>query len=99
MFIFANLLNATATVLSAVLNLYMILVIARVIVSWVNADPYNQIVRFIYNATEPLLYRVRKALPMVGGGLDFSPLVIILAIYFLEGFLVASLRDMAYALR
>jgi len=99
MFIFANLLNATATVLSLVLNLYMWLVIARAILSWVNPDPYNPIVRFLYNATEPLLYRVRRALPIFAGGIDFSPLIVIFGIYFLEAFLVASLRDLAFAMR
>lgn len=99
MFILANFLVAVATVLSVVLTVYMYLVIARAIISWVSPDPYNPIVRFLYNATEPLLYRVRRALPVYAGGIDFSPLLVILVIYFLEAFLVASLRDMAMALR
>lgn len=98
MFILANLLNATATVLELVLTLYMWIVIARAVVSWVNADPRNPIVRFLYNATEPLLYRVRRVLPYMGG-IDFSPLLVIVGIVFLERFLVTSLADLALRMR
>ena len=94
MFIFANLLSSVGTVLDMVLTLYMWLIFGRVIISWVNADPYNPIVRFLYNATEPVLYRVRRALPAIGG-LDLSPLLVIFGIYFLKGFLVMSLFDVA----
>ena len=99
MFILSNLLLSVAMVLSLVLNLYMWLVIARALLSWVNPDPRNPIVRFLYNSTEPLLYRVRKMVPAYIGGIDFSPFIIILGIYFLQGFLVTSLRDLAYAVR
>jgi YggT family protein len=97
MFMLANLISAIAGVLGLVLTLYMYIVIARALVSWVNPDPRNPIVRFLYNATEPLLYRVRRVVPYMGG-IDFSPLVVIIAIYFLQGFLVASLLDLAYRL-
>ena len=99
MFIFANFLLATARVLDVVLWFYMWVIIARAVISWVNADPRNPIVRFLYNATEPLLYRVRRTLPIFFGGIDFSPLVILLAIYFLQAFLVQSLRDLALTMR
>lgn len=82
-------------VLDTVLTIYMWMIIGRVIISWVNADPYNAIVRFLYNATEPVLYRVRRAIPSMGVGLDFSPLLVILGIYFLKAFLVMSLYDVA----
>lgn len=98
MFIFSNFLLATARVLDLVLYLYMWIVIARAVVSWVNADPYNSIVRFLYNATEPVLYRVRRFLPIFGG-LDLSPLVVLIAIFFLQSFLVQSLRDLAVSIR
>lgn len=86
-------------VLDMVLTIYMWMIIGRVIISWVNADPYNPIVRFLYSATEPILYRVRRALPSFGVGLDFSPLLVILGIYFLKGFLVMSLYDVARQMR
>jgi YggT family protein len=99
MFIVSNFLGAMATVLQMILWLYMWIVIARALISWVNPDPYNPIVRFLYNATEPLLYRVRRALPVFAGGLDLSPLVVLVAIYFLQSFLVQSLRDLAFSIR
>lgn len=99
MFIINNLLNAMASVLSLMLNLYMWIVIARAVISWVNPDPYNPIVRFLTGATDPVLYRVRRLLPVYFGGIDFSPIVVIAAIYFLQIFLVASLRDLAWQLR
>lgn len=99
MFILANLVSAIAQVLSVVLTIYLYLVVARALLSWVSPDPRNPIVQFLYSATEPILWRVRRVLPVVAGGLDLSALVVLLAIYFLQGFLVASLRDLAYALR
>jgi len=95
MFVFANLLSAIAAALNLVLTLYMWIVIARALISWVNPDPRNPIVRFLYNATEPLLYRVRRVIPYMGG-IDFSPLLVIIAIIFLQRFLVGSLDDLAY---
>ena len=99
MFILSNFLLATASVLQMVLTLYMWIVIARALISWVKPDPYNPIVRFLYSATEPLLYRVRRSVPFSTGGIDFSPLIVLIAIYFLQGFLVTSLRDLALSVR
>jgi YggT family protein len=99
MFVFSNFLFATASVLQLVLTLYMWVVIARALISWVNPDPYNPIVRFLYSATEPLLYRIRRAVPIFLGGIDFSPLLVIVGIYFLQFFLVQSLRDLAVTIR
>jgi YggT family protein len=94
MFVLANFFVAVAGVLNLVLTLYLWIIIARAILSWVNPDPRNPIVRFLYNATEPILYPVRRALPYMGG-IDLSPLVVIAGIYFLQIFLVGSLRDLA----
>lgn len=94
MFILANFLVAVAGVLSLVLTLYFWILIARALLSWVNPDPRNPIVRFLHNATEPVLYPVRRVLPYMGG-VDLSPLVVIAAIYFLQIFLVGSLTDLA----
>jgi len=98
MFVFANLLTAVAGALGLILTLYMYIVIARALISWVNPDPRNPIVRFLYNATEPLLARVRRVVPYMGG-IDFSPLVVIVGIYFLQAFLVNSLVDLASRMR
>ena len=99
MFIVANFLFATASVLQLVLTVYLWIVIARALISWVNPDPYNPIVRFLFNATEPLLFWIRRRLPVFFGGIDFSPLIVLIAIYFLQGFLVQSLRDLAVSVR
>lgn len=97
MFIFANFLDAVAGVMGWVLNIYMWIVIAGAVLSWVNPDPYNPIVRFINNATEPVFYQIRKRLPVNLGGLDISPVIVILAIYFLQRFVVVSLHGLARA--
>ena len=95
MFIIGNLLKAVAVVLNYVLHFYMWIVIARAVLSWVNPDPYNPIVRFIHNITEPVLYRIRTRLPVDFGGIDFSPIIVILGIIFLQNFVVSSLFRMS----
>lgn len=91
MFVLGYLFLAVAKVLSIVLTLYMWIIIARAILSWVNPDPYNPIVRFIHNVTEPVLYRIRMVIPVSFGGIDFSPIIVILGVLFLNTFLVNSL--------
>jgi YggT family protein len=91
MYIVGYFLMAVANVLNFVLLFFMWIVIARAILSWVNPDPYNPIVRFIHNVTEPVLYQVRKKIPINFGGIDFSPIIVILVIYFLRDFVVNSL--------
>ncbi|MBW2574033.1 MAG: YggT family protein [Deltaproteobacteria bacterium] len=95
MFIIGNLLKAIAVVLQYVLHFYMWIIIARAVLSWVNPDPYNPIVRFIHNVTEPVLYRIRTKLPLDFGGIDFSPIIVILGIIFLQNFIVSSLFRMS----
>jgi YggT family protein len=98
MFILGNLLIAIAKVLDIALSIYMWIIIIRALVSWVNPDPYNPIVRFLISATEPVLYPIRKRLPLLGG-IDFSPVVAILAIIFVQTFLVQSLMQLGISLR
>ena len=98
MFIIANLLVAVATIINYLLTFYLWIVIARAVLSWVSPDPYNPIVRFIYNVTEPVLGRIRRMVPLHFGGLDFSPILVFLAIIFLQQFLVASLHGLARAM-
>ena len=90
-----NFLEAAAIVIRWVLQIYMWIIIARAILSWVSPDPYNPIVRFIHNITEPVLYQVRKRIPVMMGGIDFSPIIVLLAILFLQHFVVQSLLDWA----
>jgi YggT family protein len=78
-----------------VLDVYMIIVIASALISWVNPDPYNPIVRFLRSATEPVYSRIRRYIPAVAGGIDFTPIIVILAIVFLREFLVGIFSDLA----
>ena len=96
MFALRHLLEAVVEILNLGLTIYMWLIVARAILSWVSPDPYNPNVRFLYNATEPVLGWVRRRVPIVFGGLDLSPILVLLAIVFLQKFLVASLLDLAY---
>ncbi len=91
MFAFGYFLMAIAKVFDYVLILFMWIVIARAILSWVSPDPFNPIVRFLHNVTEPVLYPIRTKLPLSFGGLDLSPIVVFLGIIFLRTFLVSTL--------
>ena len=98
MFVASNLLLGAAKVLDIILTLYMWVIIIRALISWVNPDPYNQVVRFLYSITEPVLSPIRRKLPLLGGGIDFSPVLVILAIIFLKSFVIRSLMDLAMRL-
>jgi len=98
MIILSNFLIAIAKVLDIVLTIFMWIVIARAVLSWVSPDPYNPIVRFIHKVTEPVLYQVRKRIPVNFGGIDFSPIIVFLAIIFLQRFVVHSLYGLAQTL-
>ncbi len=91
MIVLANFIKAIAQVIDIGLTLYMWIIIAHAILSWVSPDPYNPIVRFINQATEPVLYQVRSRIPTVFSGIDFSPILIILAIVFLRVLIVDTL--------
>ena len=99
MFVASNLVLAIARLLELVLWAYFWMIIARAVLSWVNPDPFNPVVRFLYRATEPVLRPIRHRLPTFQMGLDLSPMIVMLAIYFLESFLISSLRDLALSLR
>jgi len=99
MFIAGNVLDGLARVLDLVLTLYLWIVIIRALLSWVNPDPWNPIVQFLHRATEPVLAPIRRWLPSWRWGIDFSPLIVILAIYFVQHALVRSLTDLAWRMR
>ena len=98
MFVMGNLIEALAKIIDVGLNIYFWIIVARAVISWVNPDPYNPIVVFLYRATEPILRPIRRRLPM-GMGIDFSPMVVILVILFLQVFLVKTILQMAYYFR
>ncbi len=90
-----NFLEGIAEVLNWGLTIYLYIIIARAIISWVSPSPYNPIVQFLYAVTEPVLRYARRIIPPIGGTLDLSPLIVILVIYFLKVFLVNSLLELA----
>jgi YggT family protein len=99
MFIFANLLIAVANMLDIMLTVYMWIVIIAAVISWVNPDPYNQIVRLLYALTEPVFRRIRRIIGTRLGPIDISPMIVILAIIFAKRFLISSLIELAYKLK
>jgi YggT family protein len=90
MILLGNFLIALGQLVNGVLSIFIFLMFARVVISWVSADPRNGLVQFIYGATEPILVRVRSKIPPIGM-FDFSVIAVILAIYFLQQFLGGSL--------
>ncbi|MDF1535623.1 MAG: YggT family protein [bacterium] len=99
MFVISNLITAIAKILSIVLNLYMWLIIIRALASWISPDPYNPIYQFLIRVTEPVMGYIRRFLPTRAGMFDLSPIIAILAIIFLQTFLVQSLYGIAMSLR
>ena len=96
MHIFAgNFISAIAGILDWVLTIYQWIVIIAALISWVSPDPYNPIVRFLYRVTDPVFRPIRRVIGTIGG-IDISPLVVLLVIYFLRRFIVVSLMQLAY---
>jgi YggT family protein len=96
MFLAADLLTALAKLLNALFDMALLIILIRVILSWANADPYNQLVRGIYALTEPILAPFRRLIPpWKAGGLDLSPLFAMLTIELLQWFLIPALYDIA----
>ena len=92
--IISNLLIAIARVLDLGMSLFVWLIIIRAIISWFNPDPYTSLYQFLYRVTEPVLSLVRSVMPNLGG-LDISPIVVLLAIEFFKSFLIKSLYELA----
>ncbi len=92
MFVFANIVSAVAMLLNTLASLYFWIMLIAVLLTWVRPDPYNPIVRTLTALTEPVLYRVRKWLPFTYiGGLDLSPVVVLIALQLIESIVVRSL--------
>jgi len=99
MFIFSNFLIAIANILDILLSIYMWIIIISALMSWVNPDPYNPIVRFLHAVTQPVLRPIRRIIGFRLGVIDISPMVVILAILFVKSFLIQSLIEFAYKLK
>lgn len=89
-------ISTLAEVIGLVFQIYIFIVIARALVSWVSPDPYNPIVRFLYQATEPVLDRIRRFIPSQFGGIDFSPIILLLGLSLLRRLLLELLAQLAF---
>jgi YggT family protein len=98
MFILGNFIYSVAHLLEALITILYWLVIVRALISWVNPDPFNPIVQFLYKTTDPILAPIKKFLPQFGP-VDISPIVAFFVLYFLKLFLVSSLVGLAMRLR
>ena len=98
MFILGNFVLALAKLVDPVFSAYIWIVFARVVVSWVDVDPYNPIVRFLIQVTDPVLEKIRRYLPPMKG-LDITPMILILALIFLQSFLVSTLTEIGMNMR
>jgi len=99
MFIFGNLILAVAGVLDIVLGVYKWVIIIAAIVSWVSPDPYNPIVKFLYAVTDPVLKPIRRLIGGRLGPIDISPIIAIVAILFIQKFLVSSLMELGHRMK
>jgi len=97
MYVLGYFLEALASLIHVVLVAAMIVVIARAVLSWVSPDPYNPVVRIINQMSEPLLFPIRRRVPYISG-IDFSPMIVLLIIMFLDNFMVPSLQRIAISL-
>ncbi|MEZ4484992.1 MAG: YggT family protein [Syntrophotaleaceae bacterium] len=79
-----DLLIVLGQMVSMLIQVYIFIVVARAVISWVGPDPYNPIVRFLYNATDPVLQRIRRVVPLQFSGVDLSPLALLFALYFVQ---------------
>jgi len=93
MFIFGHLFIGIAKLLHIVFNIYYFVLVIRILMSWINPDPYNEIVKTIYKLTDPVLEPIRKHIPLQIGMLDLSPILVFLLLNFVDYFLVNTLLN------
>lgn len=84
MAILNDLLIVLGQMVLMLLQVYIFIVVARAVISWVGPDPYNPIVRFLYTATDPVLQRIRRVLPLQFSGFDLSPMALLFALFFVQ---------------
>lgn len=100
MFIIANFLEALGRILDIGINIFILLIVFRAVISWVNADPQNPIVQFLQKSTDPLLVPVRRILPFsLKWAIDISPIIAVLLLIFVQSFVVRTLFDLAVRMR
>jgi YggT family protein len=93
---FGELIMIVVQAVNLIFTLYIYIVVARAIISWVNPDPYNPIVRFLHNATDPLVDKIRRIVPLQFGSIDFSPIILLFGVFLLQRVVVLLLTRLAY---
>jgi len=96
MFVFGDLIIAIAKIADTLLEIYKWVIIISALISWVNPDPYNPIVKFLYSVTEPVFRPIRRLIGYRLGPIDISPIIVILVIIFIQSFLVRTLIKVGY---
>ena len=92
-----SLLATIFSVISTILTLYTIVIIAAAVVSWVQPNPYNPLVRVLRALTDPVFYRLRKWFPfLIIGGIDLSPVVVLLLIQAVKYFMSVYERQLFF---
>lgn len=99
MFVLGNFIYAIAVILGNLATILTWLIIIRALISWVNPDPYNMIVQFLYKVTEPILQPLRRIIPIYSMGIDISAIIAILLLWFVKLFVVRTLLEWAVHLR
>lgn len=97
MFILSELLRSLALLVTLAFNILYFALVIRIILSWVGADTYNEIVNIVYRVTDPLLLPFKR-LPLHVGAIDFSPIVAFLVLNVLKSFIVNVLYQLSYRL-
>ena len=97
MLILLNVLRAMAYILDSVITLYLVVLFARVVLSWIRL-PYNPIVQAIFRITEPVLSPIRRRLP-VTWGIDFSPMIVFMLLLAIRIVVVGSMLDYVHLYR
>lgn len=98
MIVFSTFITAVAQILHILITTYIWVVIIAALISWVKPDPYNPIIQILYRLTEPVYALIRRYIPTVVGGIDLAPLIIILALQFIDLFFVNLLIRFANGL-
>nr|WP_082198642.1 YggT family protein [Campylobacter mucosalis] len=89
---------AIAEIVSTVINIYVWVIIISALISWVRPDPYNPVVQLLMRLTEPVYSFIRKFVPTVFGGIDLAPVIVLLALKFIDLFFIKLLYAFANSL-
>ena len=98
MIVLATLIEAFATILHTLINIYICVVIIAALITFVRPDPYNPIVQILFRLTNPVYAFIRKLVPTLIGGIDLAPLIVILTLQFIDLFAVKLLFALANVL-